>query len=169
MHKLALYGFMVIVIAHWAEHIAQAIQIWGLGWARPRAKGILGLWFPWLVTSEWLHYGFALVMLIGLIVLRHGFVGRARSWWNAAMWIQVWHHFEHLLLLVQALTGAYLLGKSQPTSVLQLAFPSARVEIHLFYNAMVTIPMAIGMYYHLRPKPEERSLMRCSCVAQAAA
>jgi hypothetical protein len=167
-HRVALWGFMVVVLAHWAEHVTQAIQIWGLGWPRPKAKGVLGLWFPWLVTSEWLHYGYALVMLIGLVSLRHGFVGRARSWWNASMWIQVWHHFEHLLLLLQAITGAYLLGKKQPTSILQLAFPSSRVEIHLFYNAIVFIPMVIAMYYHLRPKPEERTLMRCSCTAAPA-
>lgn len=168
-HKVALAVFMVIVLGHWAEHVTQAIQIYVLDWPRPKAKGALGLWFPWLVTSEWLHYGYALVMMIALIALRPGFVGRARSWWSAAMWIQVWHHFEHLLLLLQALTGAYLLGKKQPTSILQLAFPSSRVEIHLFYNAVVFIPMMIAMYYHLRPKPEERTLMRCTCTAPAAA
>jgi hypothetical protein len=168
-HKVALWGFMLVVLGHWAEHVTQAIQIWGLGWPRPQAKGALGLAFPWLVTSEWLHYGYAVVMLIGLIALRHAFVGRARSWWNTAMWIQVWHHFEHLLLLLQALTGAYLLGKKQPTSILQLAFPSSRVEIHLFYNAIVFIPMVVAMIYHLRPKPEERMLMNCACVAPAAA
>src|SRR5215211_3761374 len=45
-HRAALNTFMVIVIAHWAEHIAQAIQIWGLGWSRPKAKGLLGYAFP---------------------------------------------------------------------------------------------------------------------------
>jgi hypothetical protein len=168
-HKVALGAFMVVVLAHWAEHVTQAIQIYALGWPRPKAKGALGLAFPWLVTSEWLHYGFAVVMLIGLIALRPAFVGRARSWWTASMWIQAWHHLEHLLLLIQALTGAYLLGAKQPTSILQLAFPSSRVEIHLFYNAIVFIPMVVAMYYHLRPKPEELPLMRCACVPAAAA
>jgi hypothetical protein len=160
---------MFVVIAHWAEHITQAIQIYALGWARPRAKGALGLWFPWLVTSEWLHYGFAIVMLVGLILLRKGFVGRAKTWWMVALWVQAWHHLEHLLLLLQALTGSYLLGAKQPTSILQLAFTGQRVEIHLFYNAVVFIPMVIAMYYHLRPKPEERSQMQCNCVTAPAA
>jgi hypothetical protein len=166
-HRIALYGFMFIVLAHWAEHVTQAIQIWGLGWPRPKAKGALGLAFPWLVTSEWLHYGFAIVMLIGLVVLRKGFVGRARSWWNAALWIQVWHHLEHLLLLLQAITGAYLFGKAAPTSVAQLIFP--RVELHLFYNAIVFVPMVVAMVLHLRPRPAERALMTCSCLPAAAA
>jgi hypothetical protein len=166
-HRIALGVFMFVVLAHWAEHIAQAIQIWGLGWARPKAKGLLGLAYPWLVTSEWLHYGFALVMLIGLFVLRGGFVGRARTWWGIALGIQFWHHIEHLLLLVQAATGTYLLGKTAPTSILQLVFP--RVELHLFYNTIVFIPMVIAMYYHLRPKPAERALMQCTCTPAPAA
>lgn len=160
-HRIALNVFMLIVIAHWVEHITQAVQIYALGWPRPRAKGALGLAFPWLITSEWLHYGFALVMLVGLIILRPGFTGRAKSWWTAALWIQVWHHFEHLLLLVQAITGTYLLGAAAPTSIAQLVFP--RVELHLFYNAIVFIPMVVAVVLHMRPRPEERALMRCNC------
>jgi hypothetical protein len=160
-HKAALLLFTAVVVVHWGEHIAQAIQIYALGWPRPKAGGILGLFYPWLVSSEWLHYGFAVVMLIGLILLRPGFVGRARTWWNVALWIQVWHHFEHFLLLVQASTGSYLLGRPVPTSIAQLVFP--RVELHLFYNSIVTVPMIFAMVYHLRPSAREKSSMRCSC------
>jgi len=160
-HKAALAIFMVVVIGHWAEHIVQAIQIYALHWPRPQAGGVLGLAFPWLVTSEWLHYGYAVVMLVGFVLLRHGFVGRGRTWWNAALWIQVWHHFEHLLLLAQAATGAYLMGKAVPTSIAQLVFP--RVELHLFYNAIVFVPMVVAMVYHSRPRSAEAELMRCSC------
>ncbi|HEV2778331.1 MAG TPA: hypothetical protein VGX25_02925 [Actinophytocola sp.] len=166
-HRAAVNVFLLVVIAHWVEHIAQAVQIFGLGWPRPKAGGALGLAFPWLVKSEWLHYGFAIVMLVAFVTLRHGFTGRARTWWNAAMWIQVWHHFEHLLLLLQALTGAYLLGKTVPTSIAQLIFP--RVELHLFYNAIVFIPMVVAMVMHMRPRPEERALMQCSCALAPAA
>ena len=166
-HKAALYIFAFVIIAHWAEHLAQAYQIWVLGWARPKAGGVLGLVFPWLVTSEWLHYGFAIFMLVGFVMLRHGFVGRARTWWNTAMWIQVWHHFEHLLLLVQAFTGQHLLGKPQVTSIAQLVFP--RVELHLFYNAIVTVPMVIAMIYHMRPRESERAQMTCSCAGHVPA
>lgn len=160
-HKIGLYLFSFIVIAHWVEHLTQAYQIYVLNWPPPKAGGALGLAFPWLVTSEWLHYGFALFMLIGFVTLRHGFVGRSRTWWNVAMWIQVWHHFEHLLLLIQALSGSNLLGKPVPTSIIQLVFP--RVELHLFYNAIVFTPMVVAMVYHMRPKPYERELMRCTC------
>jgi hypothetical protein len=160
-HRIALNVFFAIVLAHWAEHIAQAIQIWVLGWPVPEARGVLGLWFPWLVTSEWLHYGYALVMLIGLVVLRKGFTGRSRTWWNVALGIQVWHHLEHLLLLLQALTGLHLLGRAVPTSFLQLVFP--RVELHLFYNTVVFVPMVVAMVLHRWPRAVERQAMVCSC------
>jgi hypothetical protein len=161
-HKPALMVYLVVVLGHWAEHITQAAQIYLLGWPRPEAGGVLGLAFPVLVTSEWLHYGYAVVMMVAFVILRHGFTGRARTWWNMALWIQVWHHFEHLLLLLQAVTGAHLLGRPVPTSVAQLVFP--RVELHLFYNALVFAPMVVAMVLHLRPRPEERARMTCSCV-----
>jgi hypothetical protein len=104
-------------------------------------------------------------MLIGLWILRKGFVGRAHTWWMIAFGIQFWHHIEHLLLLIQAQTGAYLLGRPVPTSILQLLFP--RVELHLFYNSIVFIPMVVAVYLHLRPTRTEREAMSCSCVARA--
>src|SRR5215203_371353 len=54
-HELALRAFLVIVLAHWAEHLVQAFQIYGLGWPPPRAGGVLGYFFPWLIKSETLH------------------------------------------------------------------------------------------------------------------
>jgi hypothetical protein len=150
-HRLALNAFMVVVLAHWAEHLTQAWQIWVLGRPRPQARGLLGGLFPWLITSEWLHYGYALVMLVALFLLRPGFAGAARAWWTVALVIQFWHHVEHLLLLIQAQLGHNFFGKPVPTSVLQLAF--SRVELHLFYNSIVFIPMVIAIYYHQRQAP----------------
>ncbi len=95
-HERALQGFMVIVLAHWGEHLAQAYQIWVMGWPVKKANGILGLWYPGLIRSEALHYWYALVMLIGLWILRKGFTGRSYTWWMISFWIQFWHHIEHL-------------------------------------------------------------------------
>lgn len=162
-HRAGLNVFMVIVLAHWAEHLTQAYQIWVLGQPRPKARGVLGQFFPWLVSSEWLHYGYALVMIVGLFLLRPGFVGRARTWWTVALAIQFWHHIEHLLLLIQAQTGTPFFGKPVVTSIVQLVIP--RVELHLFYNSIVFVPMVIAMYLHLRPSEKELDAMACSCVA----
>jgi hypothetical protein len=153
---------MVIVLGHWAEHLAQAVQIYVMGWPRPKAGGFLGLFFPWLVSSEILHYGYALVMLVLLWVLRKGFTGTSHKWWTVALVIQFWHHIEHLLLQGQVLFHHNLLGFPMPVSFLRMAFPTSRVEIHLFYNAIVFIPMVIAMYYHMWP-PAGEEHAACTC------
>ncbi|HKV42343.1 MAG TPA: hypothetical protein VJX67_24280 [Blastocatellia bacterium] len=152
---------MVVVLAHWVEHLAQAWQIYYLGWPRPKAGGFLGLFFPWLVASESLHYGYALVMLIGIWVLRKGFAGLSKKWWTVSLVIQFWHHIEHLLLQIQAISGHYFFHSPVPTSILQLVVP--RVELHLFYNTIVFIPMVIGMYYHMVPPEGEQHSTACTC------
>jgi hypothetical protein len=161
-HKRALNFFMLIVLGHWAEHLAQAYQVYVLGWPRPKAGGVLGLFFPWLVSSESLHYGYAIVMLIFIWTLRRGFTGTSRKWWTIALVIQFWHHIEHAVLQWQALTHHYWFGSPVPVSFVQLLFPKFRIEIHLFYNAIVFIPMMIGMYYHMFP-PQGEKAAACSC------
>ena len=166
-HEAALRVFVVVVLAHWVEHLLQAVQIYVLGWPVPEARGALGLFFPWLIKSESLHYGYALVMLAGLWMLRSGFTGKVdRFWWMLAFWIQFFHHLEHGILQAQAILGHNLMGRPVPTSLVQLWVP--RVELHLFYNTLVFIPMVIGMYYHLFPPAEEKSVPRCSCALYAA-
>ena len=43
-------------------------------------------------------------------------------------------------------------------SVLQFFVP--RVELHLFYNSIVFVPMVIGMYYHMFPAEKQSELGR---------
>lgn len=154
-YRTAVAGFMVLVLAHWAEHVLQAIQVFVLGWPRPEARGAFGMVWPWLVTSEAMHYAYAVAMLAGIVLLRPAFTGTARTWWNVALVLQVWHHLEHLLLLVQAIAGHPFFGAAQYTSLAQLAFP--RVELHLFYNGVVFAPMVVAIYlqYFARPRATE--------------
>lgn len=161
-HERGLQAFTIVVLGHWAEHILQAIQIYAWHWPVPQARGVLGYFFPWLVTSEALHYGYALVMLLGIWLFRPGFTGRRdHLWWTAALWIQFWHHIEHALLQGQAILGHNLLNRPVPTSLIQLWVP--RVELHLFYNTVVFIPMVIAMYYHMFPTADEAAGQACSC------
>lgn len=161
LHPRALWAFMAVVLMHWAEHLFQAWQIWAMGMPRHHALGALGTLWPWLVHSEWLHYGYALVMLAGLLVLWPGMAGRARTWWGVALALQFWHHLEHALLLTQVLGGWRLGGGPAPSSLVQLVMP--RVELHLFYNSVVFVPMVVGMAYHLWPSAAESARMTCSC------
>ena len=161
-HEIALRAFMVIVLAHWAEHLLQAFQIYGLGWPVPEARGALGYFYPWLVKSEVLHYSYAVVMFAGLWLLRPGFTGTLdRRWWTIALGIQFWHHIEHLLLIGQYVTGSNLFGRPVPTSILQLWLP--RVELHLFYNTIVFIPMVMAMYHHMFPPAADEARQHCTC------
>jgi hypothetical protein len=160
-HRIMLRLFLIVVVAHWAEHLVQAYQIWVMNMARPKARGVLGQFFPWLVTSEWLHYAYAIVMLVFLFLLWPGFSGRAKTWWGIALGLQFWHHIEHLLLLIQVQIGHNFFGAAVPTSVAQLVMP--RVELHLFYNSVVFIPMVVAMYLHLRPTPAELARVTCDC------
>lgn len=164
-HKVALNVLMAIVLAHWAEHIAQAWQVYALNWPRHQAGGVLGLFFPWLVCSELLHYGYALIMLVGMWVVRRGFLGVAGTWWMIALSVQVWHHFEHALLLGQVAFHRNLFGSAAPTSLVQFFVP--RIELHLFYNTIVFIPMVIGVYYHLFPPQGHVHAAVCSCSRRA--
>ena len=43
-----------------------------------------------------------------------------------------------------------------------------RVELHLFYNTIVFIPMVVGMYYHMFPPATEEPSHGCSCAWRAA-
>lgn len=163
-HERALQIFMVIVLGHWAEHLVQAYQIYALGWPVPEARGVLGLWYPWLVESELLHYGYALVMLVGIWLLRTGFVGQSRIWWNVSLGIQFWHHIEHGLLQGQALVGQNLFNSPVPMSFIQIWVP--RVELHLIYNSLVFLPMVVAMYLHMFPPAGEAAHAGCSCAIQ---
>ena len=160
-HKAGLQTFMVIVAFHWVEHLVQAWQAFVLRWPRPMSMGLFGMWFPWLMKTEVFHYGFALVMLVFLWVLRKGFTGRAYTWWMISFWIQFWHHIEHGLLFYQANTGRYLFGGSLPTSIGMLWVP--RIELHLIYNTLVFIPMVVAMYYHVYPPVGESAVPACTC------
>ncbi len=126
--------FLAVVIAHFAEHLAQLFELYVLGWSRMDCLGILGLWLPTLMRSEWLHYLYALAMLVGLYYLRPGLNG---AWSQRTLNLQHYHHVEHLLLLCQAILGF------KPTGIGGIWFP--RIELHFFYNAVVLIAMLISL------------------------
>ncbi|HEX2032003.1 MAG TPA: hypothetical protein VHL78_11480 [Actinomycetota bacterium] len=150
-----LYVFLGIVLLHWAEHVVQAVQIYVLDWPKTEALGLLGLAVPGLVRSEWLHWGYNLAVFAGLWLLMPGFERPAGRWWKAALLVQGWHFTEHGLLLFQAVTAVHLLGVDVPTSVLQLVVP--RVELHLFYNGIVTALLLVGAVMRLRGERGRRS------------
>lgn len=164
-HERSLNLYMVIVLMHWLEHVVQAYQVFWLGWARPDSLGVVGLWLPWLVKTELMHWAYAFFMLIGLIILLPGFAGRSRKWWIASLAIQSWHFVEHSILQAQTMVGTNLFGSAVPSSIFQIWIP--RVELHLLYNAAVFIPMVVAMYYHMYPPKHETPAIACTCARRS--
>lgn len=171
-HERALYIFGAIVFLHWMEHIVQAWQIWVMGYKRPAARGVLGQFFPSLIKTEWLHFGYAVVMLAFLGLLLPGFKGRSRAFWGIAFAIQIWHMIEHSVLFYQAQAHHNWWHSKVPVSFLQhWWFQGTRVELHLFYNSIVTIPMLVGLFFHMYPPSRERvkNKAECTCARPARA
>ena len=140
--KMAAFGTMLL--AHWLEHGVQAYQVYYQHMPRACALGVLGMKYPWLIKTESLHFTFAIVTSGGLILLReYCRKPQARKFWQAATHISLWHLVEHTLLFAQACLHHNLFSSKFPISILQLFVP--RIELHLFYNSLVTIPMVIAL------------------------
>jgi len=148
-HKWTLQAFMIIVIAHWAEHLVQAYQVYVLKWPLHQARGVLGQAFPWLVHSEVLHYGYALIMLsaFGAVARLCGSVARMVA---------------RALVISSGITSSTRCSRvrsSRPDAVRGRRshehHPAVdpRLELHLFYNSVVFVPMMVAMYYHLFRAP----------------
>jgi hypothetical protein len=161
-HTYALLAFMAGVVGHLSEHVTQAIQIYVLGWETPDARGLMGQWWPWLATSESLHYFYAFFTLFGIVFLLPAFQGRARAFWYAALVFEFWHHFEHLLLVYQHVTRDFFFGGNAPTGVGQIWF--GRVVLHDVYNSLVLFPMLIALYLHFRSAGQDEEPI-CTCAA----
>jgi hypothetical protein len=159
-HSRVLWLYLVIVVVHWLEHLCQMYQIYVLGWMPKAAGGVLGLWWPWLVSSELLHVGYNALLWGGLLLLRPGFQGHSRGWWNAALGLQSFHFFEHVLLLGQWLLGMYLFGAAEPISIGQLWV--RRPELHFMYNLVVFVPTAIAVWYYWQDGRPGRGQRRAS-------
>lgn len=69
-YERAINIFMLVVASHFLEHTTQMSQLYLLHWDRSHCLGFLGLIYPPLMTSEWLHYLHALFMLLGLAAFR---------------------------------------------------------------------------------------------------
>lgn len=139
-YQPAIQAFMLIVGFHFLEHIVQLTQLYLLGWPRSQSMGLLGTVYPWLMMSEWLHYGHALFMMLGLAVFRLSPI--AGFWWSLAMWLAFYHHIEHAILLAQFFEGVQMAQRASLGSFLM-----PRLELHFFYNLMILLPMLIAFRF----------------------
>ena len=144
--------YLLLVLLHFSEHIAQLYQYLILGWSARESGGLLGFYFPGLAEAELLHSAYNSFQLTGLILLLSGFKSypAARMFWLIALTFQTWHWLEHVLLQVQFWTGVYLFNALKQSSLLEFFFP--RIELHFVYNLMVFIPTVLAIVFLLKAK-----------------
>lgn len=134
---------VAVKIERWLEHIVQAYQVCVMGYERPHALVLLGRFCPRLVDTEWMRFGYSVLIWLGLVVLREGFSRSAQAWWDAAATAEIWHSFEPIMPFLRAQGGFALWGTNEPTSVAGLFCP--RMESYSFYNFIIILLIIISM------------------------
>jgi hypothetical protein len=135
----ALYGLVVVELAHLGEHLAQMTQIHLLGRTGTHARGIFGA-----LDIEWVHFGWNTAILIAVLVLLRRFP--ANSWLWLAASVAVWHQIEHFVILLRYV-GSGVPGDpgllSEGGSIAG-GLPFARPDVHFIYNLIETIPLVVA-------------------------
>jgi hypothetical protein len=137
---LTLYAGLVLSQAgHVVEHVAQMVQIHGLGIAPPHAHGVVGN-----LDLEWVHFVWNVGILGALGVILHRLPRNAWSW--LAFGAAAWHSVEHTVIL-----AAYLStgmpgdpGLLAAGGVLFGGGPLARPDLHFVYNLAEAAFLATG-------------------------
>ena len=169
-HELAMRVFMVIVLGSLGR-ASRAGASRSTCWAgpSPEARGVLGYFYPWLIRSEALHYGYALVMLVGLWLLRKGFTGRLdHFWWMTAFWIQFFHHVEHALLQTAGAHRPQPGGEAGPCNECRPVVGAARRAPSFLQHHRVHSDGDRDGTTILSPPATETEKPRCLCAAHAA-
>jgi hypothetical protein len=142
---------LALQLFHQLEHVVQVAQAKFLG-IKP-AHGILGS----LVDLEWVHFVYNNGLFILLLVATAALLSDRRIrppvgwlWLGAALAIQTYHVFEHVVKIAQHLTT----GADPAPGI--LGFVIDLVWLHFTINMAVTICMigaffGLGMYRELRP------------------
>jgi len=131
--------FLIIVLIHFCEHLAQVYQLYFLNWPRLDCLGLIGLKYPLLIQNELLHYFFAIYMLVGMNYFYYKVTNK--FWWNVGIGIQTYHYLEHVILLNQWLNKIPLKDRISIGS-----FLLPRLELHFVYNLIVSLCMLLSIF-----------------------
>jgi hypothetical protein len=151
-HWLAF--FFVLLIAqsvHFAEHIAQMIQIHLLGLSGMQAHGIIGM-----LDLEWVHFifdaGWVPVCVYTLLLVYR----KSNPWlWILAV-IVTWHALEHFTIMsfylrtgIEGSPGLLAHG-----GAIAGGLPLSRPDLHFLYNLVEETLILIAYTYQLKQLPE---------------
>jgi len=149
---------VVVQSTHYAEHVAQLIQIYQLGIAPAAAHGLLGSVFDF----EWVHFLYNLSLEGILIALWLGYRNVAQTGREApahqGIWLltglavfQGYHSIEHIVKLYQYLViPLYQFGMPPTPGILPLITGWRIFLVHFWLNTIVWAGMVVALW-HLRP------------------
>jgi hypothetical protein len=163
---MALFYLLVVTQGgHVIEHVAQMVQIHLLGLRGASARGIFGA-----LDIEWVHFVWNTWVLLAVFALLWRF--RSNGWLAMTLVFAAWHEAEHVAIMIAYLdTGVPgtpgLLARG---GMVAGGLPLARPDLHFIYNAVETIPLALGFVWQLRRAYDEwlrRALPRVPAVVLA--
>jgi len=149
---------LAVQTAHYAEHVAQLIQIYTLGIAPPNAQGLLGSVFDF----EWVHFSYNLGLEGVLIALWFGYrkinrkrpharlTGGLRFLASLAVF-QGYHSIEHITKLYQYLfLPLYQSGLPPTPGILPTLTGWPIFLVHFWLNTVVWAALVFAVW-QLRP------------------
>ncbi|HEX6386599.1 MAG TPA: hypothetical protein VF177_18155 [Anaerolineae bacterium] len=160
LHKLYLLLVITLAVqtAHYAEHVAQVIQIYSLGIAPPHAHGLLGHLFDF----EWVHflYNVGLEMVLAVLWLSYRASRRESGspypsggilLLTSLVLFQGYHSVEHLTKLYQYLfLPLYQSGLPPTPGLLPTLTGWPIFLVHFWLNTMVWVGL-VAAVWQLRP------------------
>jgi hypothetical protein len=147
-----LFALLVIQSGHFAEHIAQMVEIHLLGWPALQSHGLFG---DALFDTEWFHFFFdagivpfsVLILIATCTVPRYTTPRLALSVW---LWILLpivlWHAAEHIQIMsVYLSTGrAGTPGLLAHGGVIGGGLPLIRQDLHFIYNLVEEVLLILS-------------------------
>jgi hypothetical protein len=148
--------FFVLLIAqsvHFAEHIAQMIQIHLLGLSGMQAHGIIGM-----LDLEWVHFIFDAVW-VPICVYTLLFVYRKSNPWLWILAVVVtWHAFEHIVIMSYYLRTGIVgsPGLLAHGGAIAGGLPLIRPDLHFLYNLIEVTLILIAYTYQVKYLSDSR-------------
>jgi hypothetical protein len=128
-----LYLLLISQTAHMIEHLAQMVELHLLGWAGPKAAGIIGF-----LNIEWVHLVWnswvLLAICLLLVPLRHN------KWLWGLFIFAIYHEIEHIYIVsIYVRTGiAGNPGLLARGGLIGGGLPIARPDLHAIYAVLET-------------------------------
>jgi len=155
---IVFVAMFVVQTAHYAEHVAQMIQIYALHITPSLARGLLGSIFDF----EWVHFLYNVGLEVVLIQIWFGYRSARRTTSSAVshrgmlfltglVLFQGYHSIEHIAKAYQYLfVPVYQSGLFPPPGILPYVSGWPIFLVHFWLNTIVWVTMVATLWY-LRP------------------